>query len=66
MTTQADEYKARMDDIEARMARTEETTEARLLELIEVMGIVLDAVTYMSGAIERLKVDLFEERGWRR
>lgn len=55
-----------MDEIEKRMARTEETTEARLKELIEVMGIVLDAVTYMTGAVERLRVDMFEERGWRR
>lgn len=66
MTTPADEYKARMDDIEARMARTEETTEARLQELIDVMTVILDATTYMSGVIERLRVDLFEERGWRR
>ena len=54
-----------MDDVERRMAHTEETTEARLTEIIEVMGIVLDALTYMSGAVERLKVDMFEERGWR-
>ena len=60
------ELQARMDEIEQHMARTEETTEARLKELIEVMGIVLDAVTYMSGAIERLRTDLFDERGWRR
>lgn len=55
-----------MDDIESRMARTDATTEAQLKELIEVMGIVLDALTYMSGAVERLKVELFNERGgWR-
>ena len=65
MTTKSEDLQARMDDIENRMAHTEETTEARLVELIEVMGIVLDAVTYMSGAVERLKVDMFEERGWR-
>jgi hypothetical protein len=65
VTTKPDELQARMDDVERRMAHTEETTEARLTEIIEVMGIVLDALTYMSGAVERLKVDMFEERGWR-
>ena len=66
MTTKSEELQARIDNIENRMAHTEETTEARLAELIEVMGIILDAITYMSGAVERLKVDMFEERGWRR
>lgn len=66
MATTPEELQTRMDDIEQRMARTEETTEARLKELVEVMSVVLDAVTYMSGAVERMRVDLFEERGWRR
>ena len=47
------------------MAHTEESTEARLAELVEVLSIVLDAVTYMSGAVERLRADMFQERGWR-
>lgn len=53
-----------MDDIERRLHDADDV-EAQLAQLIEVMQVVLDALTYMSGAIERLRVDLFEERGWR-
>ena len=65
MASKTDELQERMDAVETRMAHTEESTEARLKELVEVLSIVLDAVTYMSGAVERLRVDMFAERGWR-
>lgn len=66
MSSKSNELQKRVDDIENRMASADATTEKQLQELIEIMGIVLDALTYMSGAVERLRVDLFEERGWRR
>ena len=66
MSSKSNELQKRIDDIENRMASADATTEKQLQELIEIMGIVLDALTYMSGAVERLRVDLFEERGWRR
>ena len=65
MATKFDELQTRMDAVETRMAHTEESTEARLAELVEVLSIVLDAVTYMAGAVERLRDDMFQKRGWR-
>ena len=64
MSEQAD-LQARMDAIEQRMQSTGDDIEAQLAQLIEIMQVVLDALTYMSGAIERLRADLFQERGWR-
>ncbi len=59
------ELNQRIDDIEQKTGEVNKTTERQLQDLIDVMSVVLDAVTYMSGAIERLRVDLFQERGWR-
>ena len=61
-----DSLQERMDAVEIRTTHIEENVEKRLVELIETLGIILDAVTFLSGSVERLKKAMAEEEGWRR
>lgn len=48
----------RIDDIERRTHRIEENVQARLQELIDTFGVIADAMVFLSGSIEHLRVSM--------
>lgn len=55
----------RMDSIEARLAHLERGNgelERQVVDLAETAGVAIDALTYMAGAVERVR-ELLRQRG---